>query len=131
MAGVGCSVEPLRAASVYQVEDFVALSFAVIEALRSAPNFVDLLKSRAEGFVAELVVAFTPSRLRRLMRVPVSSSVVSEAESSSEGGVAGRLRMFEALLPRFLKEGTAAVTSAIFVEESACRLNTSTWLFLG
>lgn len=103
----------------------MALSFAVIEALRSAPNIVDLLKSRADEFVAELVDAFTPSRLRRLMRVPVSSSVVSEAESSSEGGVAGRLRMFEALLPRFLKEGTAAVTSAIFVLKRTLRADSA------
>lgn len=61
------------------------------------------------------MLALTPSRLRRLMRVPVSSSVVSDAEESSDGGVAGRLRMFEALLPRFLKEGTADVASAMIV----------------
>jgi hypothetical protein len=62
-----------------------------------------------------LVLVCTPSRLRRLMRVPVSSSVVSEPEeeSLSSGGGAGRLRIAEALLPRFLKAGTVGAASVM------------------
>jgi hypothetical protein len=47
--------------------------------------------------------------------VPVSSSVVSEPEeeSLSSGGGAGRLRIAEALLPRFLKAGTVGAASAM------------------
>jgi hypothetical protein len=66
-----------------------------------------------------LVLVWTPSRLRRLMRVPVSSSVVSEPEeeesSLSEGGGAGRLRIAEAFVPRFLKAGRGGSVSAMVV----------------
>ena len=57
------------------------------------------------------------------MRVPVSSSVVSEPddeESLSSGGGAGRLRIAEALLPRFLKAGTAGVASAMVSDIQGC-----------
>ena len=112
-------MESLRAASVYQVEAFVALSFAVMDASREALYFVDLLKSR-ELFKVDLVLVWTPSRLRRLMRVPVSSSVVSsepeEDESSlSEGGGAGRLRIAVALGARFLKAGRGSSGEAMVV----------------
>ena len=114
-------MESLRAASVYQVEAFVALSFAVMDASREALYFVDLLKSREGLFwVDDLVLVVTPSRLRRLMRVPVSSSVVSsepeEDESSlSEGGGAGRLRIAVALGARFLKAGRGSSGEAMVV----------------
>lgn len=69
------------------------------------------------------MLVWTPSRLRRFMRVPVSSSVVSEPddeESLSSGGGAGRLRIAEALLPRFLKAGIAGVASAMVSGMQGC-----------
>ena len=112
--------ESLRAASVYQVEAFVALSFAVMAVSREALYFVDLLKSREVLLRVDLVLVVTPSRLRRLMRVPVSSSVVSsdaeEEESSlSEGGGAGRLRIAVAFGARFLKAGRGGSGEAMVV----------------
>ena len=55
--------------------------------------------------------------------MPVSSSVVSEPddeESLSSGAGAGRLRIAEALLPRFLKAGTAGVASAMVSGMEGC-----------